>query len=189
MKNNQETKKMKKKESLQAMVAKSNSTKDAGVKTPTQFRRLPSLAKRYTPEEIEASIRRNFGTLTYTCLDLDCTISQLTHYLKEHPEMKLVKQEARAAIVDLAEKTIVESMKEGNLNAAIYTAKTLGRDRGWSEQAVLNVNVMNDAEKAEAVKRLFGMPEEEEEAKESSYNGTEEEKVVEAEASIFQNPA
>jgi hypothetical protein len=34
---------------------------------------------------------------------------------------------------------------------------------------------------------VLTMPEEE--AKESSYNGTEEEKVVEAEASIFQNPA
>ena len=130
--------------------------------TPVKDRRLPTLSKRYTPEEIELSIRKNYGTLTYICLDLDCTVQQLEYYLRKHPQMEAIRNEARNAIVDLAEKTIVEAMKAGNLNAALYTVKTLGRNRGWNESATLNVNVMSESEKEKAIKKLFGIDNEEE---------------------------
>ena len=81
--------------------------------------------------------------------------------------MEAVRIEARSAIVDLAEKTIVEAMKAGNLNAALYTVKTLGRNRGWNESATLNVNVMSESEKEKAIKKLFGIDNEEEQTEQT----------------------
>lgn len=127
------------------------------IKTDIKRTRLPTLTKRYTLEQIAAAIRKNYGTLTYTCLDLDCSIQQLEYTFRKYPQLQEVRQEARASIIDLAEKKIVEAMESGNINAVLYTLKTLGSKRGWQENQKVEVAQLTADEQKRKIEEIFGL--------------------------------
>lgn len=121
---------------------------------------LAPLMERYTVDEIAAALRRNFGTLTYTCYDLDCTQGQLRAVLATHPDLQQAREEARDSMVDLAEKKLMEVIDSGNVNGIIFALKTMGARRGWAETQQFLVGAIPQEEQKKKVQEIFGLPDE-----------------------------
>lgn len=127
--------------------------------TDRKSSRLPALWKRYTIEQIADAIKRNWGALTYCCLDLDCTIQQFLGCLAKFPELDELRKEMREKTIDLAEKAMIHNLEQDNLNAAIYTLKTLGSNRGWSEKQNIEITMTQDEQKKK-IAEIFGINQE-----------------------------
>ncbi|NJL06350.1 MAG: hypothetical protein HC911_15875 [Chloroflexaceae bacterium] len=54
--------------------------------------------------------------------------------LAADPELREVAKTERDQLVDLAEGKLADLIEQGNIAAIIFTLKTLGRSRGWSER-------------------------------------------------------
>ena len=65
---------------------------------------------------------------------MNCALSTVAYYVERYPEVAAAKREISDAFIDLAESQLVESVRGGNLTAVIFTLKTRGKDRGYSER-------------------------------------------------------
>ena len=130
---------------------------------------LPAIKKRYTYDQVADVIQKSEGVRTTICKVLDCSQTQLRNYLEEHPELKQVMLDAREQILDLAESVIRENLTqtenpELRQKAAMFTLKTIGRNRGWAigDYPAMQVNVSKTGDDIRVqLNALFGLPEQE----------------------------
>lgn len=85
-------------------------------------------------KQVEAALRANGGNVTKAAEQLDIARSALYHRIQNHEVLKDVLAEIRESTVDMAENVLITALKDGNLTAAIFIAKTQGRARGYSER-------------------------------------------------------
>jgi hypothetical protein len=55
-------------------------------------------------------------------------------YVKKHPELQKVCDEARESVLDMAEDKLFELASAGNLGAICFILKCIGKHRGWIER-------------------------------------------------------
>jgi hypothetical protein len=89
---------------------------------------------------IEA-LRKHAGCVTHAAEEVG--IARQTHYDYVHDDEDYKKAwiESRQGAVDLAEVTLQKAMEEGGkgaVTAAIFIAKTIGKDRGYVERQEIN---------------------------------------------------
>lgn len=89
---------------------------------------------------IEA-LRKHAGCVTYAVKEVG--INRCTHYdwVHDDEDYKQAWIESRQGAVDLAEVTLQKAMQEGGkgaVTAAIFIAKTIGKDRGYVERQEIN---------------------------------------------------
>lgn len=128
---------------------------------------LPSLAKRYTDEQMVEAIYDCCGIKTQMCFKLDCTQNQLDKWFETHAQFKEHLVKAREKIVNLAEEVILQSLRSPDekirLEAAKTTLRQLGRNYGWCEvgQPALQLSVQepkDGKDKTVEVRAIFGLP-------------------------------
>lgn len=129
-------------------------------------RKLSMLEKRYTNEEIEQTILKMHGVVTYICSALDCTYRQFEEYLGRNIEMKDVLNKAKESLIDYAEHTLIDCLNSDDekikLNAAEFVLKGPGKKRGWSQNEIslLQSAELDEEGKIKKIKTIFGMPDE-----------------------------
>jgi hypothetical protein len=85
-------------------------------------------------QRLEAAIRANGGNVTKAAEQLTMTRAGLYARIQKSEHLQTVLLDIRESTVDLAENVLITALKEGNLTAAIFIAKTQGRARGYSER-------------------------------------------------------
>lgn len=119
--------------------------------------KLP-LAKRYKKDQVILAIGRNKGIKSAVCRDLDCTMSQLTHYVNVHSELKPLFAEAKREIVSLAEEKLLQNLNSEDESirqrAIEFILKTLGKEE-YSTEPSTQINVVSDKEVS--IKNIFGI--------------------------------
>lgn len=90
--------------------------------------------KRFTATEVADAIRETNGFITYTAKRLGCSRGTVYGYINEHDICKEAVDDARAGFLDVAEMTLLNKVKEGDVTAVIFALKTLGKDRGYSQR-------------------------------------------------------
>lgn len=74
------------------------------------------------------------GVVIKICHLIQCSTTAFYTFEAKNPEVIEWRLRERQNAVDRAENTIFEAAAAGNLKAAMYVAKTIGKDRGWVER-------------------------------------------------------
>jgi hypothetical protein len=91
----------------------------------------------FTVEEVAGALTRQAGVVTSAAKALNCAPNTIYRYLREYPELKQVRAEAKTATIDLAEAMLITKIKEGHMTAIIFYLKTQAKDRGYVERREL----------------------------------------------------
>jgi hypothetical protein len=114
---------------------------------------------KFTPRQVIEALERSAGIRSAAARQLRCSPSTITYYIDKCPQIAEACEEIREGIIDMAEGQLVSAVQNGNLTAVIFTLKTIGRERGYSErveQRHLGLEDMIDAAAREFDSRLAG---------------------------------
>lgn len=120
----------------------------------------PAVYTRYTKEELEEIINKNYGIVTVICSILDCNYKQFYKAL-DYYQIRDVLNDAKQQLVSLAEKAVLDcltsEMDSVKLKAAEITLKSLGKTNGWTgDQTIINQQI-NVSDKQAEIKNIFGI--------------------------------
>lgn len=100
----------------------------------------------YTPEQMIAALKASRGLLSPAARALGCGVNTIKKYMAEYPEIASAKDEAKYELHDSIELTIAAMalgerdasgkkwVREPNISALIFLAKTQLKDRGYNER-------------------------------------------------------
>lgn len=119
----------------------------------------PAVYLRYTKEELEDIIIKNYGIVTVICSLCDCTYKQLYQAIDRY-ELREVLAESKQQLVSMAEKAVLDCLQSKSeaikLKAAQHTLNSLGKTQGWSnDQTIINQQINVTDQQAE-IKNIFG---------------------------------
>lgn len=115
------------------------------------YKRSSSLIDVIPKEDIEQSIIKNGGWLSKVAQDLHIGLGSLCSLIKtDYPEFLDLIAEQRETITDLAEISLVQHIKEKNLDAIKYWLRYQGKERKWGveeentkQQQAVVINIEN----------------------------------------------
>ena len=88
-----------------------------------------------TDDEIEEALRAERGMITYAARRLGYSVTSLRDRLEANPaRFKPIRDEAREAVIDLAERSLIAKLEDGDLQATTFALRTIGRQRGYAER-------------------------------------------------------
>ena len=127
--------------------------------------RMPSLAERYTEQQVEEAIERCHGRWPLLVKALNCSYRQLGVWMENHKKHRILASSLREELVDQAEEAVWQLLNSDDpalkKDVAKFVLKTLGKGRGWSEAPSSAVFQQITAEdKAVQIRNIFGMPQE-----------------------------
>jgi hypothetical protein len=93
--------------------------------------------RRYSDKMIITALRDARGLVAPAAKALGCHEATIRNRVREVPAVREALQEARAALVDLAEQRLYEAVDAGESWAVALVVRTLGRDRGYGDQVAL----------------------------------------------------
>ena len=122
---------------------------------------LPAVHTRYSKEQLEEIIEKNYGIVTAICCQLDCTYKQYYLALKHYNISNEFINKCKKTLVGFAESAILQCLNSENeavkLKAAEITLKSLGKNDGWSTSDC-NINTqINISDKQAEIKQIFGI--------------------------------
>lgn len=83
--------------------------------------------------KVKGAIMESGGLMSEAARAMGIRHLTLEQYIKRHPELRGVIQEARSAFIDKAEMALRRLVDNNNLTAILFTLKCLGQDRGYIE--------------------------------------------------------
>lgn len=87
-----------------------------------------------TIKQIKDALEKTGGNVSRAAEALEMSGRGLRQRIADNEDLREFLTEQREAVVDLAEDVLLKQLKDGNLTAAIFIAKTQGRSRGYSER-------------------------------------------------------
>jgi hypothetical protein len=88
--------------------------------------------RKLTVSKVEAALRANAGVILYTAVALSVTRKSLYEFMRKHPELEQVRDEARETMLDTAEHHVVNAVNSGDMRTVRWVLDRLGRHRGYS---------------------------------------------------------
>ena len=89
---------------------------------------------KFTVEEVIAAVKKNRGILALAAKELGCARQTLHNYVNRYPTVAQAVSDERESLLDLAEGSLFEQVRKGNITAIIFTLKTIGKSRGYVER-------------------------------------------------------
>jgi transcriptional regulator with XRE-family HTH domain len=83
---------------------------------------------------IEETIRKTGGITGAIAKQLNVAPSTVSNWFRKYPHLRKIREEAIEHVLDIAEGQLFKHIQEGNLTAIIFTLKTKGKERGYSER-------------------------------------------------------
>lgn len=88
-----------------------------------------------TDDQIEEALRAERGLVTYAAKRLGYTLDGLLRRIEGNPaRFKPIRDEARESVIDLAERSLITKLEDGDLQATAFALRTIGRKRGYAER-------------------------------------------------------
>jgi transposase-like protein len=94
---------------------------------------MPS-GNQYPTEHIVKAVRECGGSVTDAAKALGCARNTIAKRADKEPEIREAIHEAREALLDEAEKSLLRAVKNGEGWAVCFTLKTQGKSRGYVER-------------------------------------------------------
>lgn len=84
-------------------------------------------------DKVKEAIMESGGLVSEAARAVGVRHNTLEQYIKRHPELRELIQEARSAFIDKAEMALRRLVDRDNLTAILFTLKCLGQERGYIE--------------------------------------------------------
>jgi hypothetical protein len=97
------------------------------------------LKKQEIVKIIEA-VETHRGLKSVVAKALKVSRTTIYNWCEEYPEIDLAFQDARYALVDIAESRLVKNVEEGKEPSVFFLLKCLGKDRGYVEKELVTIN-------------------------------------------------
>lgn len=111
-----------------------------------------------TVEQISEAIEANHGILPDVAKACDLSPRELRRRLLENPKLQAQMDDAKEDFVGIAERHLLNAIKQGDIRAIIYALKCQGRKHGWNPDQAISVKTdMSVTEAKAAVATLFGI--------------------------------
>ncbi len=89
----------------------------------------------YSVETVADALRATSGLKAEAARKLMCHPTTISHYIKRHPELEKVCQEAVEATIDLAESKLIENIRAGKEPSIFFFLKCKGKHRGYHDES------------------------------------------------------
>ena len=93
-----------------------------------------------TEQVLAAALKASAGIQTKAAQMLGISQSAVSQRVSGSEYLKNIYQEIREEMLDLAESELLKKLREGHLTAIIFYLKCIGKSRGYTEKAELDVN-------------------------------------------------
>ena len=84
------------------------------------------------PQCVDALFKAH-GNISKAAKLIGCTRGSLSGRIQRHKKLKTAHTESKEQLLDLAEDSLLELIKEKNLGAVCFALKCQGKARGWIE--------------------------------------------------------
>jgi hypothetical protein len=91
-------------------------------------------AEKLTPHRVCQALAANHGLITPAAEALHCSRQTIHNYIQRYDVCRTALEDGREQFLDTAEQKLAEAVEAGEMRAVIFTLKTLGRVRGYSEE-------------------------------------------------------
>jgi hypothetical protein len=88
--------------------------------------RSPSRTSSLTKARVGDALIEARGIITATAAILGCSPQTIRRMLERHPDLILLRAEARAFMLEEAEEQLLKKAREGNVTACVFLCRTLG---------------------------------------------------------------
>ena len=90
--------------------------------------------RKFTAAQVIEALHATKGTVCFAARLLGCDVDTIQNYCKRFPTVMAAKKEHQAELVDLAYLKLWDAVERGDMWAVLFTLRTLGKDRGFSER-------------------------------------------------------
>lgn len=88
----------------------------------------------YTVKHMVRALTECKGLVSYAARRLGCSVRTVENYCTRHAAVRQARDDAREELVDLACLKLFDAAERGEPWAVMFTLRTLGKDRGFSER-------------------------------------------------------
>ena len=89
---------------------------------------------KFSRDKIMEAVRNSGGNKLLISRRLGCARNSVDHYLDRYPDCRAAFEEELESAGDMCEAQLMNKIKDGNLTAIIFYAKTKLRNRGYIER-------------------------------------------------------
>lgn len=93
-----------------------------------------SRSKEFTAQQMIDALNANNGIMAAAARELNCSRRTVARYVKEYSSVAEAYNDQRESLVDRLEFRFLEKVEAGDTRAILFGLRTIGRNRGWSEQ-------------------------------------------------------
>jgi len=90
--------------------------------------------KRYTQQEVIDAITKAEGFISAAASALGCDVGTVYNYIKRYPKVRQAKEDVKYKRDDFVESKLLKQIKDDNIAAIIFYAKTQMKHRGYVER-------------------------------------------------------
>jgi hypothetical protein len=114
-----------------------------GLPIPRTIRKVRQMASRprYTTQQMIDALTATRGLVYLAAQRLQCDPDTVMNYCKKYPSVEAAKQQARGALLDMAEAKLFLAVQRNEPWAITFCLKTIGRSRGYGERLDLSVSI------------------------------------------------
>ncbi len=95
----------------------------------------------YTEEDILEAIKGSAGIVSTIAKKMDCNWHTAKTYINKYDSCKEAYSSEEEKVLDMAESTLYNSIKEGNTQDCKWLLSTKGKKRGFSEKTEIDHNI------------------------------------------------
>jgi hypothetical protein len=106
----------------------------------TEASTLSTPYKKVSREQVVQALEASAGMVATAARKLGIHRQTIYNMIKSDPTIKDERQRIRDEVVDLAEATLLGLIRDKNVSAIIFFLKTQGRNRGYVENAQINID-------------------------------------------------
>lgn len=99
-----------------------------------------SRANQYTAQQFIDAMPGTGGVISAIARKVGCTWHTADKWIKTRPTVNIAWQAERESILDMGEMALFKSVKDGEQWAVKYLLSTLGKKRGYTERAEVEVS-------------------------------------------------
>ena len=96
-----------------------------------------------TDEEIIEALEKVHGLISPAARFLGMSRNALDIRIRNNPKLNEVRLACREAALDLAENRLIDCVEKGSFPAIAFLLKTIGKERGYTEELTINSNNFN----------------------------------------------
>jgi hypothetical protein len=104
------------------------------------------MGRRFTQEQVLDAIKDSGAIVTIIAARLDCAWSTAESYVKKWDKTRQAFRDETEQIKDVAESTLINSIKQGNTTDAKWYLSKKAKDRGYGETAPQQADTAEDNE-------------------------------------------